>query len=345
MLLQVNALWQFISDLLRQKKYVRTELVPLLDKLQREAGLTFEPYLYKKITDYYGLLTTGVLAASFSRLHGRKLSQSERQVSTWLGAMTPLFDDFFDRNLVDDGEISTMMAAPFDFQTGDLHQRAILYFHQHILGHLGDLERYKALIQKVFQAQIDSRMQADPSITDEALWKITYDKGGYSLLTYREVLAFPTDPEERAVIYQLGGILQLCNDIFDIYKDLQEGIITLPLRCQDFRALKARYLEETLDWIVRTRALPCPKPDIERFITFLLIVICRGLVALDQLIGLQQARGSSFSVEKCQRSELICDMARPSNFLKSLRLASELRKKTGNIDLTHPVPFPTSDRL
>lgn len=328
MLMQLTALRTFVSDILRQQKYVRACLEPELQSLEQQWGTSFDAYLRKKMTRYYGLLTTGVLAESYCRLHARPLLAPAREISSALGAMTPIFDDFFDRNLLTDAEIRQMMAAPSGFPARTLEQGAIIHFHEKILRALKAPDSFRERIEKVFQAQIDSRQQSREDITEEALWKITYDKAGYSLQAYREILDLPDAEGEQEVYYQLGGILQLCNDTFDIYKDLGEGIMTLPIRFKDFERLKAVYLRETQDWIARCRKLSFRQKDIERFIAFMLIVICRGLVALEQLEALEKRKGKGFNLRECNRKELICDMAKPRSFLRSLVWASRLRRTT-----------------
>ena len=244
---------QCLADVLRQRRYLRRALIPELEQLQQSAGEPFDSYLYEKIVRYYGLLTTAALAENYCRLRGRRLSGRERQISTWLGAMTPLFDDFFDRKKVPDEHITALMKEPWTRSGESLEEVAILHFHRRILAGLADPGPYQESTLQVFASQQASRAQTRPQISEEQLKKITYDKGGYSLLAYRAVLFPAAGPEEKAMLYQLGGVLQLCNDVFDLYKDLQEGVMTLPLACRDYRVLRQQYLEETRRWMALAR--------------------------------------------------------------------------------------------
>lgn len=333
---QITALGLFTADMLRQKRYVRHFLVPELESLENAWKTPLEPSLRRKLLDYYGVFTTGVLAENFARIHGRRLTAEERAVSTALGAMTPLFDDLFDKGLLSDEEILRMMTDPEDFPADSLHLAAILHFHRKVMAGLENPALFREAAREVFSAQQRSRAQASEAISDDALWKVTYDKGAYSLLAYRSVLGTPVTDGERRALYRLGGLLQLCNDTFDIYKDRGEGIVTLPGRCRDFRVFKDQYLGEIRLWLAQCRALPLDPRRTERFLAFMLIVLCRGLVAVDQLIWLADRKGADFDLRTATRAELICDMARPGNFWKSIALAASLRKEIREARLRTP---------
>ena len=46
-------------------------------------------------------------------------------------------------------------------------------------------------------------------------------------MLFRRVLAHPLSAEERDALYQFGFLIQLCDDIFDVWHDRQAGITTL----------------------------------------------------------------------------------------------------------------------
>ncbi len=77
---------------------------------------------------------------------------------------------------------------------------------------------------------------------EETLWQLTAEKGGCSVLLFRSVLAHPLSIQEQEALFQWGAVVQLCDDIFDIWFDRQAGIVTLPLTLLekgDVKALEA----------------------------------------------------------------------------------------------------------
>jgi hypothetical protein len=52
-------------------------------------------------------------------------------------------------------------------------------------------------------------------------------KGGSSVLFYRTAFSPEVSGKEKILINNLGAMMQLGNDIFDVYKDRESGINTL----------------------------------------------------------------------------------------------------------------------
>jgi hypothetical protein len=57
--------------------------------------------------------------------------------------------------------------------------------------------------------------------------RITAEKGGYSVLMFRRVLRQNLPAEERDALREFGFLIQLCDDIFDVWFDHTEGTTTL----------------------------------------------------------------------------------------------------------------------
>ena len=80
-------------------------------------------------------------------------------------------------------------------------------------------------IYKVFQAQLLSKQQDVPGLSTEMIKDITIRKGAESLLYYRTAFNHPPRNGEEKMLYCLGGLMQLSNDIFDVYKDYKSEVI------------------------------------------------------------------------------------------------------------------------
>ena len=84
--------------------------------------------------------------------------------------------------------------------------------------------------------------QSDKHSSKDILLKITFAKGGISGLALMLLMAPKMTPVQRRVIYELGAVLQLVDDISDITEDTKAGIQTLPnQRLISYQELKELY--------------------------------------------------------------------------------------------------------
>src|SRR5678815_6153777 len=134
--------------------------------------------------------------------------------------MTGLFDDFFDKEKMQDESVKAFMEKPSEQAGQNTRQRLFLQFYKKALQHAHQPELVLHYLRKVYDAQIESKGQAIPgSLSTDELKRITIEKGGVSVLFYRSVLSNSLTREEENALYCMGGLMQFGNDIFDIYKD------------------------------------------------------------------------------------------------------------------------------
>jgi hypothetical protein len=91
-----------IRQLHTQRKFISDEIAPILKDARRHNDGTLDETDFKKITHYYGWAVPAILGAAFCELRGTEMSVEERWASTCQGAMTGLFDDFFDKDYMAD---------------------------------------------------------------------------------------------------------------------------------------------------------------------------------------------------------------------------------------------------
>lgn len=90
-------------------------------------------------------------------------------------------------------------------------------------------ERFKNYIRIEHVSQLMSISQlSEKHLSRDHLLKITLAKGGISVLAGMHLLVQDLNREERRAIYEIGGVCQILEDIFDIEEDLKLGIQTLP---------------------------------------------------------------------------------------------------------------------
>ena len=104
------------SDIRRQERYLASVLNKDITEAKRSDDGTLDEQDFDKIKNYYGFGVPAIVGESFCTLRGKKMSEKERTACTYQGALTGLYDDFFDKTNLTDDQIKSMMNDPFAFQ-------------------------------------------------------------------------------------------------------------------------------------------------------------------------------------------------------------------------------------
>jgi hypothetical protein len=251
-------------------------------------------------------------------LRGQPLSESQKQIALLFCGITPLFDDLLDEENYSAEELNTLIKK--QLQRGTLTEKLCIGLFEEMERAQPDL-RWVAQWQKAMESQLNSQRQMKEEPSVEEIREITTAKGGYALLLYLDaILAGAYGQDEADAIFQMGAIVQLTNDIFDVYKDSRAGISTLATRCSDVETLKNEYIKETDKNMQQFDSLNYHPFRVRLFLLQYQLIVSRGKVALDQLLELQRCSGAAFDATRFSRKELICDMERWPNIRKSLLL-------------------------
>lgn len=309
-----------LAYLKRQKKYIRKNIVPFLDEAKAVNDGSIDHEDIKKITGYYGLAVPAVIGEAICVLRHKKMTSTERMVSTCQGAMTGLGDDFFDKQRLSETELKNFIESP-DISSGKTElEKIALHFYISALNNSARPLFMKNQVIKVFQSQLLSKKQTKPGLSIQEIKEISFQKGGQSLLFYRTAFDHPLKKGEDDVLYVLGSLMQLSNDIFDVYKDLQNGIHTLVTTTTNIKVLREIYGEILQTGIQATLQLGYNKKDIRKFLQILsMAIFSRCYVCLDQLEGNEKKSDNIFRPHLYTRKDLVCDMDTTANKLKSIK--------------------------
>lgn len=316
----VQTIITILANLKRQKKYIRKNIVPFLDEAKAINDGSIDHDDIKKITGYYGLAVPAIIGEAICVLRHKKMSSTERMVSTYQGAMTGLGDDFFDKQRLSETELKNFIESP-DITNGKTElEKIALHFYISALNNNARPVLMKNQVIKVFESQLLSKKQTKPGLSIQEIQEISFQKGGQSLLFYRTAFNHPLKKDEDNVLYVLGSLMQLSNDIFDVYKDLQNGIHTLVTTTSNIIFLRKLYDETLQTGIQATLLLEYNKNDIRKFLQILSIAIfSRCYVCLDQLENNEKKSNNIFSPHLYTRKDLVCDMDTRENKVKSLK--------------------------
>ncbi len=308
------------------KVFIVNELktLPLLQAklkaIENSANETL-PKSYKKRFRLYTIIAT-IFITWLETLRNQRLTAKQCETAILFCGLTPLFDDLFDDYHYSATEISLLSQKKI--QRDNLIEKICIGLFEEIEqlnGHLA----WTSIWQQVIDYQVLSQKQLSENITSAEIIDITFGKGGYSLLLYLEAI-LPNDyaTAEAEAVFQMGAIIQLTNDIFDIFKDRNEHIATLATTSKDIKLLRDFYDNEVEKNITQFKKLPYPERNINDFLLQYKLIISRGWVALDQLEALQTADNGIFQLENYTRKQLICDMELWKNIKKSLLLTIRL---------------------
>jgi hypothetical protein len=309
-----------VSYIDHQKKFIRENISPQLSEAKKATDGSLTNNDFKKITGYYGLAVPAILGEALCALRGKGMTQKERLASTCQGAMTGLFDDFFDEERLSENAVEDLIRNPDLFKSNTMNEKLFLYFYKTALNNTEQPALMKDHLYKVYAAQLLSKEQVLHGLTYDRLKDITMRKGAESVLFYRCVFDNPISKAEEKMLYSLGGLMQLSNDIFDVYKDHKQGIKTLVTSAGKINNLHALFTSILESGIEKAKQADYPFKNIRKFLGIISLgIFSRCYVCLDQLEKTEMNYGGEFDPKLYERKDLICDMDTASNKWKSLK--------------------------
>lgn len=300
-----------------QKKYIKDNVTPVLNNALSVNDAGIDEGDVKKISGYYALAVPAILGEGYCALRGFPMTAKERWASTCQGAMSALFDDFFDKDDLDEGSIEKKILCEPATTQKTASEELFDTFYSGVLQSVADPLSLKKALMKVYHAQVESKEQTTP-ISKERIHYITLNKGGVSAQFYRSAFDHPLKPGEEEVLYLQGGLLQLANDIFDVYKDRQAKINTIVTTTDHIRDVRDLFNGHLTAFYNKAWQLPYPRRNIRHFLDLLSIgVFSRCQVCLDHLEKSEATSGSKFMLNQYSREQLVCDMDSGWNLLRS----------------------------
>jgi hypothetical protein len=175
---------------------------------------------------FYG---TTYLSFLFSMLRGSTRTHAEKYRFVNLSALAYHFDDLADAWRVKQANHLNWQGTIKEYGAHADQSGLALHLLNNVEQSLPapDFARFQGYMERVFRVETDGRQITDAHLQATELLRITREKGGCSVLMFRTMQSNQFDANEEAAWYQFGGLIQLCDDIFDIWFDKQEGVSTL----------------------------------------------------------------------------------------------------------------------
>lgn len=312
--------------LLHQKKEAKWGTA-FLHQLENQFGGSFDERTFKKIIFYYSLKVPAICDA-FLHLHSKKTNKQECERLLHYFICSSVFDNFFDREELSDEDIYKITFASNTYTASNFNERISLNSHLLILNYVRDKEKYLSVLKKEYDVQVASRKQFDKKITDKEIEDITLNKGGNAVLLCSFYLDHQASIHEENCWYKLGNIIQNINDLFDIYRDLQNGLQTIPNRMKDAYEYKQYYMNLVASLQQEIAAIEVPEKQKMHFKISLMGICALGVIAIEQLIKIQGNEKELPPLKSLTRKDLIIDMEKKSNLWNWVKTVYLLSRKT-----------------
>lgn len=301
------------------------ETVHMMEDLEQKHQGKFEPSAINKAARFQGVQQVFINDA-FAQLVNRNTSLFERTSNKLYFTLTGLYDDIIDKQLIDEKTLNQLFEDPINTPTTIFETKVLVDVHLNLIKRVKNIVAYKTTLTNVHQAQKDSFKQINTQINKEELLDITLRKGGYSLLMCRHYIDLPDSNEIDNCFYQLGGVIQFTNDLFDIHKDLKEGIQTIPNSSNNITEIKTVFDQLVNDFINSIHQLPFEKSKIECLKIKLSPIPAFGYLAIQNLAKLQDKNQNLPSLITVPRKALIVDMEKSINRFKLIQEAFKIYK-------------------
>ena len=297
----------------------------LLKKIEIQFNGKFAPTTFKKIKKFQGIQQF-IINDSFTNFEDRTTNTKERENNKLYFILASLYDDLMDENLVSQSVLNEMFLHPEKANPNSFSETVLIDTHLKLLSRVYNKEAYQRVLNNIHQAQIDSLEQLKNDISLERILSITERKGGYSLLMCRHYIQMSAYDVIDNCWYQLGGMIQMTNDLYDIYKDTMAGIHTFANTQNEFEKIRDQYVSQVHKYKLSIEKLAYDDSKKMIFQIKLSLIPALGFVALDNLKQLQGKAKNLKPFKDYARKDLIVDMENVSNILKLFKYSYQLAK-------------------
>lgn len=327
----------------KQEGFLRTHLPIALNGLVPDFNQAFTAAHVKRITKYWQL-GLNLVCGNLYDLTGKKLSADEHKRIVLLSVFGPLFDDLFDDKILNHEQITSLVSKPETYIAANDTDRLVVKLYLEILRNLPKKALFIEQLQAVAHWQQESLKQLNENITEEALYQITYNKSYYAVLLYCAVLNEYPNEELRGMLFPIAGLMQLTNDAFDVYKDVNNGVYTLPILYRNFEKLQQHFMNEVARINNTLWKLPSTKKAKQNYAITIHSLHAMGWMALEQLKQETTGIPTVADLRTLSRKVLVCDMDSLKQIRKWLshirRIANYYDPSAGNHAASITIAMP-----
>lgn len=296
-------------------------LKPIVEKHCNRLNYPLSKKEQKKVDFYYPLFNHIVNCENYLCLKGRRLSLDESKRLAILSAMATLYDDLIDEETWEKEQYFQILnrTLPTELQTPKV--KLIFALDDELNTIWQPTQAYKNALKLAIEWQVISAKQLQSNLSLEETLHISENKCGNSSLLWASILDEVWKQEEAAAIYQSGYVGQIVNDLFDAFKDREDGVFTIVRKAPSISVAKNIFLNECAKLHKLIETCSIAKQKQKRTIRRMSCIHAFAMVSLDHLQNTENKYGLPLDWHKPLRKELVTDMAFWSNKFKLLKHA------------------------
>lgn len=317
------ALW-LLPAFAKAARYVNRRAI---SALKLPAGLALSAPEKRRLKHY--LYGTTYLSVLFCALRGHTRDAQEEDRFANLSALACFFDDLVDVFGKSDDSGILWRNNPEEYgHIADKRGLALHLLHNVYSQMLPDkLANFKSFMYRVFNVEVSGRQMGGHAKRWQAgeLEHMTAEKGGCSVLMFRQLLNHPLGELEEVALYRFGALIQLCDDIFDVWFDKQSETNTLATQwleegqvgvLKDFFEVQVTAARRAFrDLYKAGPRTSYPRKNVETALAVLHYLIAITRVCLDHYQRLSEQGPLPWA----QRRLMVVDMERWGNRVRTVR--------------------------
>lgn len=312
----------------KQLRFIQSFLKPLVEKHCNRLSYPLSKKEQKKVDFYYPLFNHIVNCENYLSIKGRRLTEAESKRLSILSAMATLYDDLIDEENWEKEQYFQILnrTLPIELQTPKV--QLIFALDDELNNIWQPTQAYKNALQLAIEWQVISAKQLQENLSLAETLHISENKCGNSSLLWASILDEYWLPEDDAFIYQSGYVGQIVNDLFDAFKDREDGVYTIVRKAPSIAVAKEIFLSECAKLHQLIEQCYVAKNKQRKTIRRMACIHAFALVSLDHLQNTENKYGLPINWQKPLRRELVTDMAFWSNKFKLIHKAcwlAELR--------------------
>jgi len=306
--------------------FSRKRAKKILHHFEQKYNGHFSPAAFKGIIKYQTLQQI-VLNDSFSQLIGRNTNEYERYSNTLFYIASYVYDEILDTQQLSFEALNNLFKNPTLANPNNFNELVLADVYNQLIQRSSNKDFCQQTFIALHNAQKDSLKQFQATISMDEIVDITLRKGGYSAKVCSYFVALPKSNHIELCWYHIGSLIQMVDDLYDIYDDLQEHIHTFANANNNFTTIEHLFKQQIETVLSSIATLPFAVSKKQTFIIKLSLLPALGLIALDNLENLANQDNQLPDLSKVQRKYLIIDMEKLSNVLKMIRLSYALSKQ------------------
>ncbi len=303
---------------------MKSFLKPIVDRHCAALNYPLSKKEKKKVDFYYPLFNHIVNCENYLCIKGRRLTLQESQRLAIISAMATLYDDLIDEEDWEKEQYFQILDRTLPLAQQTPKVQLIFALDDELLHYWKPTQQYKDALKLAIEWQVVSARQLHHDISLQEILHISEEKCGNSSLLWASIMDEDWQPEDKQFIYQSGFVGQIVNDLFDAFKDREDGVYTIVRKASSIATAKEIFIKECSRLHQNVLACKVAPSKKTRTIRRMACIHAFALVSLEHLQHTENKYPKPMDWSKPLRSELVTDLAFWSNKFKLLKYACEL---------------------